>query len=110
VHRLLSSHDNKRCFQYKEIKMKNKRAMVIPTVSVLAILLGTAAFLFLPRPIQSAQPIPVTGLVHSQWESPIQEYIRNLNAQEANTPVSVRWESPIQEYIRNLSAREANTR
>lgn len=106
--------------------MNNERTMLIATVAVVAVMLGTAAFLFFPRPSQSAQPIPVTGLSGSggsqpdlqaaansnanrQWESPIQEYIRNRNAREANTPGTAKWESPIQEYIRNLNAREANT-
>ena len=45
----------------KEIKMINKRALVIAGVAVLAVILSVAASLVLPRSAESAHPIPVTG-------------------------------------------------
>jgi hypothetical protein len=88
-----------------------------------------AASLVFPDSTISAQPIPVTGRsssgvslvdeitqqnlaanssVTNKWESPIQEYIRNEQAQASKTPGLNKWESPIQEYIRNEQTKLSN--
>jgi hypothetical protein len=45
----------------KEIKMGNKRSLIISTLAVLLVTLGVAAFLAYTRSTVATQPIPVTG-------------------------------------------------
>jgi hypothetical protein len=45
----------------KEIKMKNKRTLVVSTVTVLVVILGVAAFLAYTGSTSSLQLIPITG-------------------------------------------------
>jgi hypothetical protein len=61
----------------KEIKMKNKRTMIISTLAVLVVILGVAAFLAYTRSTGNAQPIPVTGRSNSGVE-----YAEQIQAQQ----------------------------
>jgi hypothetical protein len=78
-----------------EVKMKNKRGLIISVISVLVVILGLASFLAYSRLTENAQPIPVTGGSNNssganQFESAeqiqAQEGLQALNGQQALAP------------------------
>jgi|WetSurMetagenome_2_1015567.scaffolds.fasta_scaffold468248_2 hypothetical protein len=76
--------------------MKNKRALLISAVVILAILLVTAGFLAHPRPVESAHPIPVTGL--ADYEDPL-PYQLSRQMVEYFRPYTNQWDAAVQEKI-----------